>query len=155
MKSLLSTGFSPSRQLPQRAVRVRGPFALKGGGIVTERQERFCIEFVRCGNATEAYRRAGYEPKSDNAAAVNASKLLRNTKMQEHIAELRAKVTDAKILDAKQRRILLSEIAKAKGQDAVRALDVLNKMDGIYIQKTQLSGSDGGPLHFRWENDNG
>lgn len=122
---------------------------------MTDRQEKFCIEFVRCGNATEAYKRAGYEVKSDNAAAVNASKLLRNTKIQEHIAELREKATDAKILDAKQRRILLSEIAKAKGQDAVRALDVLNKMDGIYIQKTQLSGADGGPLTISWENGNG
>lgn len=128
---------------------------MKGGGIVTERQERFCIEFVRCGNATEAYKAAGYKPKSDNAAAVNASKLLRNTKMQEHITELREKMDSEKILDARQRRILLSEIAKAKGQDAVRALDVLNKMDGMYINKTQLAGADGGPLTIAWENGNG
>ena len=124
-------------------------------GVVTERQERFCIEFVRCGNATEAYKAAGYKPSKDNAAAVNASKMLRNANILAKIAKLRDEMNNAKILDAQQRRILLSEIANAKGQDAVRALDVLNKMDGIYITKQQISGADGGPLRFRWENDNG
>lgn len=121
---------------------------------MTDRQEKFCIEFVRCGNATEAYKRAGYKPKSVTAATANSARLIANDSVKQRIAELREKVTNSKILDAQQRRILLSEIANAKGQDAVRALDVLNKMDGIYITKTQLSGEDGGPIRFRWENAN-
>lgn len=118
-----------------------------------DRQEKFCIEFVRCGNATEAYKAAGYKVKNEKTAGVNASRLLGNASVQEKIAELREKAMDEKILDAKQRRILLSEIAKAKGQDAVRALDVLNKMDGVYVTKTELSGAGGGPLTFTWDGD--
>lgn len=122
---------------------------------MNRKQEIFCEEFVKSGNAAEAYKRAGYKASSAKSAANSASRLLEKDGICGRIAELRAKVTDAKILDARQRRILLSEIAKAKGQDAVRALDVLNKMDGIYIQKTQLSGADGGPLTISWENGNG
>ena len=122
---------------------------------MNEKQEKFCVEFVKSGNAAEAYRRAGYKASSPKSASNSASRLLEKDGIRSRIAELREKVTNKKILDAQQRRILLSEIANAKGQDAVRALDVLNKMDGIYITKQQISGADGGPLRFRWENDNG
>ena len=110
---------------------------------------------MRCGNATAAYKAAGYEPKNDRAATSAGNRLLTFVDVQKRIAELRDEMNNAKILDAQQRRVLLSEIANAKGQDAVRALDVLNKMDGIYVTKTQLSGEDGGPIRFRWENSNG
>ncbi len=124
----------------------------KGGGIVTERQERFCIEFVRCGNATEAYKAAGYDTKSDNAAAAAGARMLRNVKVQEKIDELMRKANEGKIMDAAERRIRLSEIAaESKPIVAIKAIDVLNKMDGVYINKTQLAGADGGPLVFAWE----
>lgn len=121
---------------------------------MTERQEKFCIEFVRCGNATEAYKASGYKPLSDNAAAVNASKMLRNTKVQERIAALKERANEGRIMDAKERRELLSDIARSGGEsttDRLRAIDTMNKMDGLYINKTQLSGADGGPLLVAWE----
>lgn len=118
---------------------------------MTERQERFCIEFVRCGNATEAYKAAGYKPKSDNAAAAAGARMLRNVKVQAKIDELIRKANEGKIMDAAERRIMLSEIAKnGKAIVAIKAIDTLNKMDGLYIQKTQLSGADGGPLMIGW-----
>ena len=131
---------------------------MKGGGIVTERQERFCIEFVRCGNATEAYRCAGYKPNSAHAAEVRGSELLRNVEVRERIAQLREKMDSEKIMDAAERREVLTAIARNKGQepqDRIRAIDTMNKMDGLYINKTQLAGADGGPLTIAWENGNG
>jgi len=124
---------------------------------VNRKQEIFCEEFVKSGNAAEAYKLAGYKASSAKSAANSASRLLENVGICSRIAELRDKATDEKILDAKQRRILLSEIAKKyteDTQDRIRALDVLNKMDGIYVTKTQLSGEGGGPVMFRWENSN-
>jgi phage terminase small subunit len=53
---------------------------------LTEKQKRFADEFLIDLNATAAYRRAGYTAKG-NAAEVNASKLLRNTKVQEYIQQ--------------------------------------------------------------------
>ena len=117
-------------------------------------QENFCVEFVRCGNATEAYKKAGYKVRSDNTAAVCAAKLLRNAKVQKRIAELRSEMDSHKIMDAAERRELLTQFARDEETakpDRLKAMDLLNKMDGVYINKTQVSGADGAPLTFRWE----
>ena len=119
-------------------------------------QENFCVEFVRCGNATQAYKNAGYKVRSDNTAAVCAAKLLRNTKVQSRIAELREELDSQKIMDATERRELLTQFARdddTNKTDRLKAMDLLNKMDGVYINKTQVSGVDGAPLTFRWEGD--
>ena len=121
---------------------------------MTERQEKFCIEFVRCGNATEAYKAAGYKVKSDRAATSAGNRLLTFVDVQKKIEELTRRATEGKIMDAVERRIRLSEIAESgKAIVAIKAIDTLNKMDGLYINKTQLSGADGGPLVFAWEGE--
>ncbi|WP_067936481.1 terminase small subunit [Alicyclobacillus kakegawensis] len=50
------------------------------------RQQAFCEYYIETGNATEAYRRAGYKAEGD-AAATNASRLLSNPRIQEYISE--------------------------------------------------------------------
>ena len=116
--------------------------------------ENFCLEIVQSGNGTEAYKKAGYKVKSDNAAAVGAAKLLRKAKVQQRIAELRSEMDSHKIMDAAERRELLTQFARDEDTgktDRLRAMDLLNKMDGVYINKTQISGIDGAPITFRWE----
>ena len=116
--------------------------------------ENFCLEIVQSGNGTEAYKKAGYKVKTDNAAAVGAAKLLRKAKVQQRIAELRSEMDSHKIMDAAERRELLTRFARDEDTgktDRLRAMDLLNKMDGVYINKTQISGIDGAPIAFRWE----
>lgn len=116
--------------------------------------ENFCLEIVQSGNGTEAYKKAGYKVKSDNAAAVGAAKLLRKAKIQQRIAELRREMDSHKIMDAAERRELLTQFARDEETgkaDRLKAMDLLNKMDGVYINKTQISGVDGAPITFRWE----
>ncbi|MBF1706583.1 MAG: terminase small subunit [Selenomonas sp.] len=117
-------------------------------------QEKFCIEFVRCGNATEAYKRAGYKARSDKVAGTAAARLLGNVGIQRRIVELQSEMDSHKIMDAAERRELLTQFARDKDTgktDRLRAMDLLNKMDGVYINKTQISGIDGAPITFRWE----
>ena len=117
-------------------------------------QEKFCMEFVRCGNATEAYKNAGYKVRSDKVAGVCAAKLLGNARVQKRIAELRREMDSHKIMDAAERRELLTQFARDEETgkaDRLKAMDLLNKMDGVYINKTQISGVDGAPITFRWE----
>ncbi len=120
---------------------------------MNRKQEIFCEEFVKSGNAAEAYKRAGYKATSARSAANSASRLLDNVGICSRIEELRAKAEDAKIIDAKQRRIILSEIAQhGKADVSIKAIDTLNKMDGMYINKSQISGADGGPIQIiGWE----
>mgnify|MGYP002860997238 FL=1 len=54
---------------------------------MTEKQKIFADEYLIDLNATRAYRVAYPSVKKDEAAAVNGSKLLRNTKVQEYISE--------------------------------------------------------------------
>lgn len=117
-------------------------------------QEKFCIEFVRCGNATEAYKRAGYKARSDKVAGTAAARLLGNVGIQQRIVELQSEMDSYKIMDAAERRELLTQFARDEETakpDRLKAMDLLNKMDGVYINKTQVSGADGKPLIFRWE----
>lgn len=117
-------------------------------------QEKFCIEFVRCGNATEAYKRAGYKARSDKVAGTAAARLLGNVGIQRRIVELQSEMDSHKIMDAAERRELLTRFARDEDTgktDRLRAMDLLNKMDGVYINKTQISGADGAPITFRWE----
>lgn len=52
---------------------------------LNDRQRRFVAEYLKDLNATQAYRRAGYEG-SDNVCAVEAARLLRNPQIAEAIA---------------------------------------------------------------------
>ena len=54
---------------------------------MTEKQKIFADEYLTDLNATRAYRVAYPSVKKDEVAAVNGSKLLRNTKVQEYISE--------------------------------------------------------------------
>ena len=123
-----------------------------------ELQERFCVEIVASGNATESYKAAGYKVKNDNSAAACAAALLRKPNIQKRIAELREELSSAKIMDARERRELLTQFARddeTSKQDRLKAMDLLNKMDGVYIAKTQITGAGGGALTFAWEGDKG
>lgn len=114
------------------------------------------MAYAQCGNATQAYKDAGYNVKTDNSAAANAANLIRNHKVQERLQEIGAKIKSKRIMDAVERRELLTQFARdaeVNKADRLKAMDLLNKMDGVYITKTQVSGADGGPLSFRWEGD--
>ena len=54
---------------------------------MTENQKRFADEYLIDLNATRAYKIAYPNVKKDDAAAVNGSKLLRNTKVTKYIEE--------------------------------------------------------------------
>ena len=104
------------------------------------RQKSFCEFYVASGNATESAIKAGYKEKY---AGVNADKLLKNTNISKYIKELQEKAKESRILTAREKREWLSEVIKngnEKLQDRLKALDILNKMDGDYVEKVQLSG---------------
>ena len=72
-----------------------------------------------------------------------ASRLLRKDVVAARIQALQSKLTDEKILDAKKRREILSNIAtdsESTKQDVIKAIDTLNKMDGAYLNRTEITG---------------
>ena len=58
---------------------------------ITQKQENFCLAYVECGNASEAYRRAyNAENMKSESINVNASKLLADANLALRVSELRA-----------------------------------------------------------------
>ena len=105
------------------------------------RQKAFCEYYVACGNATEAAIKAGYREKY---AGVNADKLLKNTNIQKYIEELQEKAKGNRIMTAIERKEFLTKMIlkeETKDTDRLKALDILNKMDGEYIQKVEVNGN--------------
>lgn len=107
------------------------------------RQKKFAEYYAQSGNAAKSAKMAGY---SEKFAAQNADKLLKNTNISEYIKELSDKLKDERILSAKDRQLILSEIARNKNHieetgDVIKAIDLLNKMTGEYLNKVEVNGS--------------
>ena len=115
----------------------------KGGDTVKDklniRQQTFAEYYAQSGNAAESARKAGY---SEKYAAQNADKLLKNTSILEYIKKISEKFKDERIMTAKDRQVLLSDIARNdenEPNDRIKAVDTLNKMTGEYTVKVDAT----------------
>lgn len=122
------------------------------------RWERFCQLYARDGNASAAYRAAGYNPRTDGAAWASASQLLRNPKVQARIEELvteaRARAEKEAIADIMEIRQRVTEVLRGrcpldtKAADVIRAGEFLAKVGGMVPPdppvRLELSLSDKG-----------
>jgi phage terminase small subunit len=129
--------------------------------MLNVRQEKFCLEFAKCGNATEAAIAAGYAEKY---AGQNADKLLKNTKVQDRLKELREQLESEKIADIKEMQETLTAIIRqqlieevpmvlAEGfsqrieivekkpsiKNVVDAINSLGKMQGAFNEKLNIN----------------
>lgn len=102
--------------------------------------EKFAAEYRKNGgNGTQAAIAAGY---SEKTASVTASKLLKNAKVVGLIEKMAKDATRKQIINADERAAVLSQIATDNKQDPnarIRAIDILNKMDGLYIIKVEAT----------------
>ena len=106
---------------------------------ITERQKKFAEYYAQSGNTVQSAIKAGY---SENYANTNACKLLENDRVAEYIRQLAEKAQDSRIMTAKERQALLSDIAKDGDNapsDRIKAVDTLNKMTGEYTVKVDTT----------------
>lgn len=106
---------------------------------LTAQQDKFCLMYRKyCGDGTKAAIAAGYSEKS---AASMACQLLKNPKVQARIKKLADDAKRLTIMDTCERQERLTEIARNVHIDpaaAIRAIDILNKMDGKYLVKIEI-----------------
>lgn len=130
---------------------------------LTIKQEKFCIEYAKSGNARQAYKKAGYKCKNDASVDASASQLLRNPKVKERLAELTEEVKNNAIADIKEMQETLTKIIRqnieeevimfdpASGvqrekktpavKEIISAINTLGKMQGAFIEKLDVTGS--------------
>ena len=104
------------------------------------RQKSFCEFYVASGNATESAIKAGYKEK--NARFIGSENLTK-ANIKKYIEELQEKAKGNRIMTAIERREFLTSMIKdgaVKDTDRLKAVDILNKMDGEYTQKVEVNG---------------
>ena len=107
--------------------------------MLTAKQEAFVQNILQGMSQADAYRSAYDASKmSDKTIHERASVLAAQDKVKTRLAELRDKLANEKIMSAQERLQWLTELVKsqeASNSDKLKALDIMNKMDGEYVQK--------------------
>lgn len=109
---------------------------------LTPKQERFCLAYsANGGNATQAYKDV-YNSDSDEGARAGAYENLTKPHIKARIAELDEETNTPFVLSIEQRKELLTKMAldeEASYRDRQNAVDLLNKMGQVYIQRQEIS----------------
>lgn len=120
---------------------------------LTPKQEAFCLAYIETGNASEAYRRAGYSAGNAKTTNEAASRLLKNSKVlarvmalqQRHVERHQITVDDlVRELDEARRLALDTEAPAA----AVAATMGKGKLLGLVVDRNQLTGDPNNPIHM-------
>ena len=109
--------------------------------MLTAKQEQFVHNLVKGMTQIEAYKDA-YSAKnmSDNAISREASLLLKNPKIAQRFKELGSKTESKTIMSAQERLEWLTNLVmndEETTNDKLRAIDIMNKMQGEYVQKVE------------------
>ena len=86
---------------------------------MTDKQRKFCDEYLIDCNATRAYRKAYPNVKKDSSAAVCAAKLLRIAKVQEYINKQLEKISSEKIATAEEVMQYLTSVLRGESQSEI------------------------------------
>lgn len=109
--------------------------------MLTAKQEQFAQNIVKGMSQADAYRSAYPNQRcSEKTLWANASRLMGNSKVLARVAELREKATTPAIMSAQRRLEWLTETIKGEEVsvgDKLRAIDIMNKMQGEYVQKVE------------------
>ena len=101
---------------------------------MTEKQKRFCDEYLIDCNATRAYKTVYKNVKSDVVAATNGGRLLRNAELQKYIAEQMEEIHNEKTADAQEVIEYLTSVLR--GESTAQEIVVEGTGDGCSEART-------------------
>lgn len=122
--------------------------AKKNSDGLTPLQVRYCQERAKGETQRQAYIKAGYSSRgNDQTLDSNASRLESDPKISAKIEYLQSMVDNNALLTTEQRQAALVDIYldDSKGTNArLKALDMLNRMAGDYVDKQQIDATVSG-----------
>lgn len=86
---------------------------------LTAKQRKFCDEYIKSGNATEAYFKAGYQIKSNEAARANASRMLTKANIKEYIETRLEQLESKKLAGAREVLEYLTSVMRGEQTESV------------------------------------
>lgn len=108
---------------------------------LTDKQARFCEEYLIDLNATQAAIRAGYSEKTANE---QGARLLANVSVQEKIAELKAErskrteITQDSVIQ-ELAAVARAEVKGVRAVDKLKALELLGKHLGMFVERYEVN----------------
>lgn len=108
---------------------------------MTEKQKRFCDEYLVDYNATQAAVRAGYSAKS---AYSIGEENLRKPEIKTYIDERLEQLHNERTATAAEVMEFLTEVMRDEGEGSVsrlKAAELLGKRFGLFTDKVAVSGS--------------
>lgn len=109
---------------------------------LTDKQEGFAVSFVMNGGDASAAYRENYNTENMTEASIwrAAWEVRHNPKVASRIHELRMQKLGSAIISIEDRKKLLTERVI---EGDLKALEILNKMEGVYIEKveTKVTGN--------------
>lgn len=111
--------------------------------MLTEKQERFVQNILQGMSQADAYRSAYPKQKmSDKTVWEAASRLMKNSKVTARLSELRKELASPVIMSAQKRLEWLTDLinnAEEGTNEKLKAIDIMNKMQGEYTQKVEAN----------------
>lgn len=130
---------------------------------MTDKQKKFCDEYLIDCNGRRAYKAAYPNVKKDAVADANASRLLSNTKVKKYIDEQLSKIHSNKIADAQEVMEYLTSVIRGESSSSVlafcgdgrqkvikkhpdekermKAAELIGKRYGLFTDKVEMGGA--------------
>lgn len=109
--------------------------------MLTQKQEAFVQRILEGMSQADAYRSAYPNQRmTDKTLWESASKLMKNPKVVARLKELRDELAKPTIMSAQERLEWLTKLIHSKEEttsDKLKAADIMNKMQGEYVQKVE------------------
>ena len=115
------------------------------------RHEKFAQGIAQGTSQRRAYRAAfpNSQKWKDETVDSKASLLAKNEKVLARVKELQTVATSKAVMTATQRKEWLTKLIQSEDeatQNKLKAVDILNKMDGEYTEKLQVNGTVNNPM---------
>lgn len=115
-------------------------------------QKAFADHYFTSGNATESVYKAGYKCINNQTARSKGSTMLKNPKIRAYLDRLQEREDSIIVTNKMDTAKVLEDIIGCIGStyndiivsisDGLRAIDILNKMQGSYVQKQEIDIND-------------
>lgn len=105
---------------------------------ITEKQKKFCDEYIKTGNAELAAKIAGYSARG------NTTKLLQNTTIAKYIKERNKQLDKPTIADMAEVKEFWTNTLRdkeLKPMDRLKASEMIAKTNGAFIDKLEVTGN--------------
>ena len=136
---------------------------------MTEKQKRFCDEYLIDCNGTRAYKAAYPNIKKDTVAATNAGRMLRNAEVQSYLSRQMEELHNERTADQQEVIEYLTSVLRGESEaevvvvegtgdgcsearrlikrpdekDRLKAAELLGKRYGLWTEKVQVGGIEG------------